>query len=101
MFWNSSFLSLVTMMIAQNLGKFQYEIESVWFDAQITSSSMVGNTNVYSVSIASSADGLITGIRFLDKYGNVAGQRKENIIKRSGNSIILKCRIYADEKEAT
>lgn len=87
----------MTAQACNHLEKFQYKVNNVWNDVEIKSSETINNVNVYTIEIPANSEGRITAIRFLDKNGNVAGQREENIYKKADKSLIVKIKIYADE----
>ena len=74
-FFNSDFLLARRLEWKNSIGKFQYRVNNVWYDAEIASSEIEGNKLVYSVNIPQIPENahIISGVRILDKDGKEAG----------------------------
>lgn len=90
MFWTDNFLSRSCAMISATINRFMYKVDEVWKMGEIKSVSADGGKRVFMVEIPVTESGTITGISMWDQYGYLAGERSENIVKASGNSLIIK-----------
>lgn len=97
MFWKESFLSTSCILISDLIGKFEYKIGGVWKTATIKSSAVNGAKRIYTIEIPVGEGGTITAVRLVDKYGNTAGEKSENILKSAGNSFLMKMTVYLQE----
>lgn len=89
MFWKDKFLAKRREEWLNSIPKFQYLTNGEWKDADITSKSVDGNS--IKLTTATTDDGksaTITGIRILDRDGDVAGQISENIKKSATQGVL-------------
>jgi len=87
-FWQSTFLNKVRQDWLRRLVKIQYYAGSTWYDAQITSKAIDGNTLKIVSQTTDSAALTITKVRLIDNDGDVAGQITENITKLATQGVI-------------
>lgn len=97
MFWTSSFLTTSSIMISATINKLEYKIGDAWKDGTLKSISTDGDKHIFVFEIPAAESGTITGIRLIDKYGKVAGEKAENIIKAAGNSFLARITMYMHE----
>ena len=82
MFWINSFIEKRRKEWLDSLIGFQVLIDGVWVDAMITDKRIEGNAlKITTLAPDSDKSTKITGVRFIDKDGDVAGQRSEYIVK--------------------
>ena len=87
-FWQSTFLNKVRQDWLRRLVKIQYYAGSTWYDAQITSKAIDGNTLKIVSQTTDSAALTITNVRLFDNDVDVAGQITENITKLATQGVI-------------
>lgn len=87
-FWQDAFLTKVRKDWLRRLVKIQYYAGGRWYDAQITSKTIDGNTLKITSQTTDSAALTITSVRLIDNDGDVAGQITENITKLATQGVI-------------
>lgn len=89
MFWKEVFLAKRRAEWLQSLVKFQYLQNGEWKDAVITDKRIVGNAlKITTVTNDDATAGSITGVRILDKDGDVSGQMDESIEKKATQGVL-------------
>lgn len=89
MFWTENFLAKRRAEWLQRVTKFQYLTNGEWKDAVITDKRVDGNA--LKITTVTNDDGdaaTITAVRILDKDGDVAGQKTENIEKKATQGVL-------------
>ncbi len=91
-FWQESFLKARRQQLLNAIGKFQFRISSVWYDAEVNDKEIddaQGAVVVYvnMPHVGETAD-TITGVRLFDSNGILAGQQDVNV-KRAVNQTAL------------
>ncbi len=87
-FWTDTFMNKVREDWLRRIVKIQYQAGGVWYDAQITEKTIVGDTLKILSQTTDSKDLTITAVRLIDAGGDVAGQLSENIRKLSTQGVI-------------
>ena len=80
-FWTDTFMKKVRQDWLKRIVKIQYYAGGVWYDAQITSKTIDGDTLKILSQTTDSKALTITSVRLIDTGGDVAGQLTENITK--------------------
>lgn len=89
MFWKETFLAKRREEWLRSLDRFQYLTNGVWKDAVITEKTVVGNAlKIKTVTNDDATAANITGVRVLDRDGDIAGQLTENIKKKSTQGVL-------------
>lgn len=89
-FWTDTFLNKVRQDWLKRIVKIQYYAGGVWYDAQITSKSISGDTLTILSQTTDSKALTITQVRLIDTGGDVAGQITENITKLATQGVITR-----------
>ena len=89
-FWTDTFMNKVRQDWLKRIVKIQYYAEGVWYDAQITSKSISGDTLIIFSQTTDSKALTITKVRLIDTGGDVAGQITENITKSASQGVITR-----------
>lgn len=97
MFWNRDFLKRSGDSIINSVSSCQYQKNKTWSNAVIKSKNTQDDAWIITVEIPSDVNGTITGIRLLYSDGLIAGEKADYIIKKSGNSMIIKIKIKLQE----
>lgn len=97
MFWNQDFLKYSGNSVINTISGCQYQKNKIWDNAVIKSKIMQDNAWIITIEIPSDVNGTITGIRLLYNNGAIAGEKTENIAKKSGSSMIIKIKIKLQE----
>lgn len=87
-FWTDTFLNKVRKDWLKRIVKIQYYAGSTWYDAQITSKTIEGDTLKILSQTTDSKALTITSVRLIDTGGDVAGQLTENITKLATQGVI-------------
>lgn len=87
-FWTDDFMAKIRTMWLNKLKKVRYLAGSTWYEAQIVSKEISGNTLKVTTATADSVSATITKIQILDDEGEVAGQVTESITKSSTQGVI-------------
>lgn len=87
-FWTDNFMGKMRTEWLRRISKFQYYAGGTWYDAQITSKTIDGNTLKVTTTTTDSKALTITSVRLLDTAGEVAGQISESITKNSTQGVI-------------
>lgn len=89
-FWTDTFMRKVREDWLNRIVKIQYYAGGVWYDAQITSKTIEGDTLKILSQTTDSKSLTITSVRLIDTGGDVAGQIKENITKLASQGVITR-----------
>uniref|UniRef100_A0AAU8AWZ8 Uncharacterized protein n=1 Tax=Dulem virus 37 TaxID=3145755 RepID=A0AAU8AWZ8_9CAUD len=89
-FWTDTFLTKIRNDWLKRLVKIQYYAGGTWYDAQITSKSIVGDSLIILSQTTDSKSLTITSVRLIDTGGDVAGQISENITKLATQGVITR-----------
>ncbi|MCD7810353.1 MAG: hypothetical protein LUG91_00655, partial [Ruminococcus sp.] len=87
-FWTDDFMNKRRTEWLKSIVKIQYYAGGTWYDAQITSKSISGDTLKILSQTTDSKALTITKVRLIDTGGDVAGQLTENITKLSTQGVI-------------
>ena len=87
-FWTDPFMKKVRQDWLKRIVKIQYYAGGVWYDAQITSKTIDGDTLKILSQTTDSKALTITSVRLIDTGGDVAGQLTENITKLATQGVI-------------
>ena len=87
-FWQETFLGKIRTEWLRRIVRIQYYAGGTWYEAQITSKTIVGNTLKIVIQTTDSAALTITKVRLLDNDGDVAGQITESITKLATQGVI-------------
>jgi hypothetical protein len=87
-FWTDIFMNKVREDWLKKIVKIQYCAGGTWYDAQITSKTIEGNTLKILSQTTDSKALTITSVRLIDVGGDVAGQISENITKQATQGVI-------------
>lgn len=87
-FWTDTFMNKVRQDWLNRIVKIQYYAGGVWYDAQITEKTVVGDTLRIKSQTTDSKALTITSVRLIDTGGDVAGQLSENIVKLATQGVI-------------
>ncbi len=87
-FWTDTFMKKVRQDWLKRIVKIQYYAGGVWYDAQITSKTIDGDTLKILSQTTDSKALTITSVRLIDTGGDVAGQLTENITKLATQGVI-------------
>ena len=87
-FWTDTFMKKVRQDWLKRIVKSQYYAGGVWYDAQITSKTIDGDTLKILSQTTDSKALTITSVRLIDTGGDVAGQLTENITKLATQGVI-------------
>ena len=87
-FWTDTFMKKVRQDWLKRIVKIQYYAGGVWYDAQITSKTIDGDTLKILNQTTDSKALTITSVRLIDTGGDVAGQLTENITKLATQGVI-------------
>ena len=87
-FWTDTFMKKVRQDWLKRIVKIQYYAGGVWYDAQITSKTIDGDTLKMLSQTTDSKALTITSVRLIDTGGDVAGQLTENITKLATQGVI-------------
>ena len=80
-FWTETFLNKMREDWLRRIVKIQYYAGGTWYDAQITSKTIEGDTLKILSQTTDSRALTVTSVRLIDMGGDVAGQISENITK--------------------
>lgn len=89
-FWTDTFLTKIRNNWLKRLVKIQYYAGGAWYDAQITSKSIEGDSLIILSQTTDSKALTITSVRLIDIGGDVAGQISENITKLATQGVITR-----------
>ena len=98
MFWKENILNMLSSTVLNTVDSCQFQLDGdQWKYAEITDTSEIDGKYVITITIPEAADGTVTGIQLLG-MGSVIGQREEQIVKTSGQILImkLKFRVYEE-----
>ena len=87
-FWTDDFLNKRRTEWLKSIVKIQYYAGGTWYDAQITSKTIDGDTLKILSQTTDSKALTITSVRLIDTGGDVAGQLTENITKLATQGVI-------------
>lgn len=87
-FWTDTFLGKVRKDWLKRIVKIQYYAGGTWYDAQITSKTIEGNTLKILSQTTDNKALIITSVRLIDTGGDVAGQVTDNIQKPATRGVI-------------
>ena len=87
-FWTDTFMKKVRQDWLKRIVKIQYYAGGVWYDAQITSKTIDGDTLKILSQTTDSKALTITSVRLIDTGGDVAEQLTENITKLATQGVI-------------
>ena len=87
-FWTDTFMKKVRQDWLKRIVKIQHYAGGVWYDAQITSKTIDGDTLKILSQTTDSKALTITSVRLIDTGGDVAGQLTENITKLATQGVI-------------
>lgn len=87
-FWTDTFMKKVRQDWLKRIVKIQYYAGGTWYDAQITSKTIDGDTLKILSQTTDSKALTITSVRLIDTGGDVAGQLTENITKLATQGVI-------------
>ena len=87
-FWTDTFMKKVRQDWLKRIVKIQYYAGGVWYDAQITSKTIDGDTLKILSQTTDSKALTITSVRLIDTGGDVAGQLTANITKLATQGVI-------------
>lgn len=87
-FWTETFLNKMREDWLRRIVKIQYYAGGVWYDAQITSKTIEGDTLKILSQTTDSKALTVTSVRLIDMGGDVAGQISENITKLATQGVI-------------
>lgn len=86
-FWTDNFMNKMRNEWLRRIEKIQYYAGGRWYDAQIVSKRIEGNTLIVTSATTDNAALTITNVRLLDTSGEVAGQISESISKLSTQGV--------------
>ena len=89
-FWSDDFLDKIRNIWLKKINKIQYYAGGTWYDAEITSKEIDGDSLVILSQTTDSAALTITSVRLVDTSGDVAGQISENITKTASQGVITR-----------
>lgn len=89
-FWTDTFMNKVRQDWLKRIVQIQYYAGGTWYDAQITSKSIEGDTVVILSQTTDSKAFTITQMRLIDTGGDVAGQITENLTKLASQGVITR-----------
>lgn len=87
-FWTETFLNKMREDWLRRIVKIQYYAGGTWYDAQITSKTIEGDTLKILSQTTDSRALTVTSVRLIDMGGDVAGQISENITKLATQGVI-------------
>lgn len=87
-FWTDIFMKKVREDWLKRIVKIQYYAGGTWYNAQITSKTIEGNTLKILSQTTDSKALTITSVRLIDMGGDVAGQISESITKQATQGVI-------------
>lgn len=87
-FWTDDFLDKRRKEWLKSIVKIQYYAGGTWYDAQITSKTIDGDTLKILSQTTDSKTLTITSVRLIDTGGDVAGQITESITKLASQGVI-------------
>lgn len=87
-FWTDTFLNKRREEWLKSIVKIQYYAGDTWYDAQITSKTIEGDTLKILSQTTDSEALTITSVRLIDTGGDVAGQITESIAKLATQGVI-------------
>lgn len=87
-FWTDDFLNKRRREWLKSIDKIQYYADGTWYDAQITSKTIDGDTLKILSQTTDSKALTITSVRLIDTGGDVAGQITESITKLASQGVI-------------
>lgn len=88
-FWKETFLIERRKEWLKSIVKAQYLVGSNWYDAIISEKKIVGNTLYLNIIADAPSAMTITKVRLIEVGGTVAGEKVENILKKSTQGVLL------------
>lgn len=100
-FWSSNFLAKRRQQWLNAIVKFQFLVDSAWYDATINVKRINGNNVEFIVSLprTSSNKQTIKAVRVIDVSGQQAGYREVKIERDASQGVLLKFEFEIYEKE--
>lgn len=89
-FWTDDFLDKIREHWLNRIDKIQYYAGGTWYDAQITSKEIDGDSLVILSQTTDSSALTITQVRLVDTGGDVAGSITESITKTASQGVITR-----------
>ncbi len=98
-FWSNEFLAKQRQRWLNSLQKFQYQVSGVWYDAQVNSVQISGNSIIILANIPNvpAVANTVTRIRIYDDAGILAGEQEVSISRTGVQSILIKFNLPIQE----
>lgn len=100
-FWSTDFMNDRRKQWLNALVKFQFRVDSVWYDATINTKRITGNKIEIIVSFPRTASGsqTITAVRIIDVTGKQCGYQDTEVVRASNQGVLTKFEFPIYEKE--
>lgn len=100
-FWSTDFMNDRRKQWLNSLVKFQYLVDSTWYDATINTKRVVGNKVEIIASFPRTSGGTqtIKAVRIIDVTGKQAGYQETKIVRKSKQGVLVKFEFPIVEKE--